>query len=93
MLAGDGQTIAEIGPNDKLICAPLDKARPTVDIAGRRASGGSPTRGAGDPRRSIALSSGLGSKPTARPKAARVDPALFGDAAFHADRVATIFGY
>ena len=35
----------------------------------------------------------LGSKPTARPKAARVNSALFGDAAFHADRVATIFGY
>jgi hypothetical protein len=44
MLAGDGQTIAEIGRNDKLICAPLDKARPTVDIAGRRAFGGSPAR-------------------------------------------------
>ncbi len=44
MLAGDGQTIAEIGRNDKLICAPLDKARPTVDIAGRGAFGGSPAR-------------------------------------------------
>jgi len=41
MLAGDGQTIAEIGRNDKLICAPLDKARPTVDIARPRAFGGS----------------------------------------------------
>jgi hypothetical protein len=29
----------------------------------------------------------------ARPKRARVDSALFGDAAFHAGRVATIFGY
>jgi hypothetical protein len=39
------------------------------------------------------MSSALGSKPTARPKAPRVDSALFGDAAFHAGRVATMLGY
>src|SRR5277367_3955544 len=50
MLAGDQQTIAEIGRNDKLICAPLDKARTTIDIARRRVLGRSRRPGRDDIR-------------------------------------------